>query len=85
MSRTYRNYGPYTEINWKKPFWKLKGDHKKTNWWDIKKPQEMKNSLHKKNRAIERKNLTIHKIFDGNDNHLSFCPYKKTINPWYYD
>lgn len=85
MSRTYRNYGPWINIeDWDKP-WQAKGDHKKINWWDVKKPQSMKNELHRKNRSFERENLNITKITDGDDDHLSFHPYKKVVKPWDYD
>ena len=85
MSRTYRNYGHWINIeDWDKP-WKAKGDHKKTGWWWVKNTQNMKNLMHRRNRAIEKNKLCITKIVDGNDNHLSFYPYKKVIEPWNYD
>lgn len=85
MSRTFRNYGPRVNSeDWDKP-WQAKGDHKKTNWWDVKKPQSMKNELHRKNRAFERENLNITKMTDGDDDHMCFIPYKKVIEPWDYD
>ena len=85
MSRTYRNYGHWININnWDKP-WQAKGDHKKTGWWYVKNPQAMKDLMHRKNRAAEKRKLCITKITDGDDDYLYFNPYKKIIEPWSYN
>lgn len=85
MSRTYRNYGHWININnWDKP-WQAKGDHKKTGWWYVKNPQSMKDLMHRKNRTAEKLRLCITKITDGDDDYLSFPPYKKIVEPWSYN